>query len=99
MDRRSYDTGASQQVQGDLASVISRLEAAIAERSSQVATAMSDFDADGVSEEYRAVEQRWYRAANEVQQIIGLVKRTLTTNDETASAALGRAGAAVQGIG
>ncbi len=32
MDRRSFDTGTSQQVQGDLAGVVARLEANISQR-------------------------------------------------------------------
>jgi hypothetical protein len=98
-DRRSFDTGVSQQVQSDLAGVIARLEANIAQRNSDVAAAMSDFQADGVSEEYRVVEQRWQNAANEVQQIITLVKTTMTKNDDTATTTLSRARAAVNGIG
>ena len=99
LDRRSFDTGTSQQVQGDLAGIIARLEATIAQRSADVAAAMSDFRADGVSEEYRTVEDRWNRAATEVRQIIDLVKTTMVRNDETAGTTLARARAAVQGIG
>ncbi|MGH3921655.1 MAG: pore-forming ESAT-6 family protein [Pseudonocardiaceae bacterium] len=99
MDRRSFDTGVSQQVQGDLAGIIARLEANITQRQADVNAAMSDFQADGVSEEYRTVETRWNTAATEVRQIIDLVKTTMTRNDETAGSTLSRARAAVQGIG
>ncbi|MPZ64125.1 MAG: hypothetical protein GEU83_00890 [Pseudonocardiaceae bacterium] len=99
MDRRSFDTGVSSQVQGDLAGVVGRLEATIAQRSSDVNAAMADFQADGVSEEYRTVEQRWNTAATEVRQIIDLVKTTMTRNDESAGTALSRAQSAVQSIG
>ena len=99
LDRRSFDTGTSQQVQGDLAAIIARLEATIAQRSADVAAAMADFQADGVSEEYRVVEDRWNRAATEVRQILDLVKTTMVRNDETAAATLARARAAVQSIG
>lgn len=99
MDRRSFDTGVSQQVQGDLAGIISRLEANISQRTADVNAAMSDFQADGVSEEYRVVEDRWNRAANEVRQIIDLLKTTMTRNDETATSTASRARAAVQSIG
>lgn len=98
-DRRSFDTGVSQQVQSDLAGIVARLESAINQRSADVRAAMADFHADGVSTEYEAVEQRWNRAANEVRQIIALVRTTLTRNDETAAATLSRARSAVQGIG
>lgn len=99
MDRRSFDTATSQQVQSDLAGIVARLEAAISQRSADVNTAMSDFTADGVSDDYAVVEQRWNSAATEVQQIIALVRTTLTRNDETATTALSQARTAVQGIG
>ena len=99
MDRRSFDTGVSQQVQGDLAGIISRLEANISQRQADVNAAMSDFQADGVDQEYHNVEQRWNRAATEVRTIINLVKQTMTNNDQTAADTLSRARNAVQSIG
>lgn len=99
LDRRSFDTGVSQQVQGDLAGIIARLEATITQRQADVNAAMSDFQADGVSEEYRTVETRWNRAAGEVRQIIDLVKTTMVRNDETAAGTLSKARSAVQSIG
>jgi hypothetical protein len=99
LDRRSYDTGISQQVQGDISGIVSRLETMIGQRNTDVAAAMGDFTADGVSDDYRGVEQRWHTAAGEVQQIITLVRTTLTNNDETASTSLNRASSAVQTIG
>ena len=99
LDRRSFDTGISQQVQGDLAGIIARLESNISQRQADVNAAMSDFQADGVSEEYRTVETRWNRAAGEVRQIIDLVKTTMVRNDETAGTTLSKARSAVQSIG
>ena len=98
-DRRSYDTGISQQVQGDLSGIIGRLEAVIGQRQADVNSAMADFQADGVSEEYRVVEQRWNRAATEVRQIIDLLRTTMGKNDETATTTQSRASNAVQSIG
>jgi hypothetical protein len=98
-DRRSYDTGISQQVQGDLSGIIARLESVIGGRQSAVSGAMADFQADGVSEEYRVVEQRWNNAANEVRTIIDLLRTTMSRNDETASTTQTRASNAVQAIG
>lgn len=99
MDRRSFDTGVSQQVQGDLQAIVGRLESVIGQREQQVAAAMADFQADGVSDDYAHVEQRWKSAAAEVRQIIALVKQTMTQNDESANQSLSRARSAVQGIG
>jgi hypothetical protein len=44
-DRRSYDVGASQEAQGNLQTVIARLEALIGQRDADVKQAMSDFQA------------------------------------------------------
>jgi hypothetical protein len=99
LDRKSFDTGPSQQVQGDLAGIIARLESAIAGRQADVNAAMADFSADGVSEDYRAVETRWNNAATEVRQIIEMLKQTMVRNDETAGSTLSRARSAVQSIG
>ena len=98
-DRISFNTDVSQSVQGDLGGIIGRLEGLIAQRDQQVAAAMSDFQADGVSEEYRHVEQRWDRASKEVRAIIDLVKNTMARNDETATGAQQRAATAVANIG
>ncbi len=98
-DRISFDTGASATVQSDVAAIIGRLESLMATREVQVAAAMSDFQADGVSDDYHMVEQRWRRASDEVRSIITLVRTTMARNDETAIAAQGRARVAVQNIG
>jgi len=97
--RRSFDTGSSQQVQGDLQSIAGRLEAVINDRNRAVAQAMADFQADGVSDQYADVERRWHTAADEVKGIIHLVRTTMSKNDETAAATLSKAKAAVGGIG
>lgn len=99
MHRRAYDTSSSGQTQSDLAGVVARLEANISQRNADVNAAMADFQADGVSDDYQVVEQRWHSAATEVQNIITLVRSTLLRNDETATTTLSRARAAVQGIG
>lgn len=98
-DRLSFDTGTSQTFQGDIQGVVGRLEALIGERDKAVQSAMSDFQADGVSDEYAHVEQRWRTAADEVRAIINLVKTTMAQNDGTAGTALGKAKSAVGGIG
>ena len=98
-DRLSYDTDTSSAVQGDIQSIVARLESLIGEREKAVNAAMSDFQADGVSEDYQAVENRFRNAANETRNIIALVKQTLSQNDETATGAGARAKSAVQNIG
>jgi len=98
-DRLTYDTDISAQVQGEIQSIVGRLEILIAERDKAVAAAMSDYQADGVSEEYQGVETRWKNAAGEVKEIIRLVRNTLEQNDQTAANTGARARAAVQNIG
>jgi hypothetical protein len=96
--RRSYDTGASAQTQANIQAIVGRLETLINQREADVKAAMADFQADGVSDLYYAKEQRWHRAAQEVRQIIALVKGTLEKNDVTAAETLSRAKASVDSI-
>jgi hypothetical protein len=97
-DRRSYDTGASGEAQGNLQGVVARLETLIGERDQQVKAAMADFQADGVSDQYHEKEIRWNRAAAEVRGILHLVKSTLEKNDGTAQQTLTQAKSAVDAI-
>ncbi|WP_406469703.1 pore-forming ESAT-6 family protein [Streptomyces hirsutus] len=99
LDRRSYDTGASSEVQGGLQGIVGQLERVLADRDKAVKAAMADFQADGVSEEYHGKELRWNRAADEVRSIIQLVRTTLEENDGTAQATMAKARAAVDNIG
>ncbi|MEV5983576.1 pore-forming ESAT-6 family protein [Streptomyces sp. NPDC052051] len=98
-DRRSYDTGASAEVQGGLQGIVGRLETVLGDRDRAVKTAMADYQADGVSDEYHGKEVRWNKAAGEVRDIIQLVRTTLEKNDGTAQATLAKARAAVNNIG
>ncbi|WP_434594008.1 pore-forming ESAT-6 family protein [Streptomyces sp. A5-4] len=98
-DRRSYDTGASVEVQGGLQGIIGQLELVLGDRDRAVKAAMTEFTADGVSDEYHGKEIRWNRAAAEVREIIRLVRGTLEQNDGTAQSTLARAKAAVDAIG
>lgn len=99
LDRRSYDTGASSEVQGGLQGIIAQLERVLGDRDSAVKAAMAEFQADGVSDEYHGKEVRWNKAANEVREIIRLVRGTLEQNDGTAQSTLAKAKAAVDAIG
>ncbi|WP_367046970.1 pore-forming ESAT-6 family protein [Streptomyces sp. Je 1-332] len=98
-DRRSYDTGASADVQGGLQIIIGQLELVLGDRDRAVKAAMADYQADGVSDDYHGKEVRWNKAANEVREIIRLVRTTLEQNDGTAQSTLARARAAVDNIG
>ncbi|WP_208012951.1 pore-forming ESAT-6 family protein [Nesterenkonia salmonea] len=85
MDRISFDTGVSSQVQSDVESIASRLESLIAERDQQVSAALSDFQMDGADAEYQQVESRWRNASHEVKNIITLIRQTMAENDQTAT--------------
>ena len=97
-DRRAYDTGTSGQAQENLNSVIGRLEGLIEQRSGQVKQAMADFRADGVDEEYQGVEQRWNKAAGQVNKIITLIRGSLASNDQIAEQTMRRSRGIVTGI-
>ncbi|MEV7205917.1 MULTISPECIES: pore-forming ESAT-6 family protein [unclassified Streptomyces] len=98
LDRRSYDTGASADVQTSLQGIIAQLERLLTDRDRAVKAAMAEFQADGVSDEYHGKEVRWNRAATEVREIIRLVRTTMEQNDGTAQSTLARARAAVDNI-
>ncbi|GLY92151.1 pore-forming ESAT-6 family protein [Actinoallomurus iriomotensis] len=98
-DRLSWDSGASAETQGNLQTIIGRLEQLIGTHDSDVKAALADFLADGVSDTYSGKEQKWLAAAAQTQQIIDLVKRTMTQNDSTAQQTQSRARAAVDAIG
>ena len=96
--KNAYDVGASQEAQGNINTIMNRLEAIIGERDTDVSAAMAEFEATGVSEEYSGKELKWHNAATEVREIIRLVRETLETNDSTAQETLSRANSAVQNI-
>jgi uncharacterized protein YukE len=99
MDRIAFDTDVSQTVQGDVQGIIARLEGLMAQRDQQVSAAMSDFQMDGVSDDYQHVETRWKNASAEVKDVIHLIKTTLGENDQTATSTQGKARTAVSNIG
>lgn len=99
MDRISFDTGISSQVQSDVESIASRLESLISERDQQVSAALSDFQMDGADAEYQQVETRWNSASHEVKSIIQLIRTTLSENDQTATSTQSRTRSAIANIG
>jgi hypothetical protein len=99
IDRNDYDTGASQEAQANFDRVAAQLEALISQRDADVRAAMSDYQADGVSDEYAAKELRWKNAAGGVREIISQLRKALGENDQTAQAAISKAKSAVANIG
>lgn len=97
-DRRAFDLGASAEAQTNFNTVADRLEALMDQRDADVKAAMSNYQADGVSEEYAAKEAEWNRVAGEVRTIIRTLRAALGRNDEAATAALQKAKSAVDAI-
>jgi len=98
-DRRDYDINASQNAQANFNTVAAALEALLDQRDRDVRAAMSDYAADGVSDDYNAKEQRWKNAGAEVRTIINTLRTSLEENDGTAQTTLSRARSAVENIG
>lgn len=98
-NRNSYDTAASGEVQGTINSLSGQITSLIAAHKQNVTAALSDASASGVTENYRAVEDRFNKAAEQTLAIIGSLKETLSQNDSTAAATLKKASAAVDNIG
>lgn len=99
MDRRSFDIAASGSAQENFATAANRLETLIDQRDADVRTAMADYEAEGVSDQYAAKELRWRTVATEVRTIISTLRGSLGQNDESARQAMQRAQAAVDAIG
>ena len=95
LDRNDYSVGASQAVQGNFEVVASELEAALDRRDADVKQAMSAYQADGVSDEYAHLEQRWNMAGRQVREVIGAIRQSLAENDDVAARALSTARSAI----
>ena len=95
---RAYNTASSGDAQGLFNAAASDLENLLNLRDKQVKAAMAHYLATGVSAEYHAKEVRWNSKAQEVRDIIRLLRQSLHQNDETALTALKQAGSAVANI-
>ena len=98
-DRRDYDTAAVDGAIDEFYSIAARLESLIEQRDADVRVAMSDYTADGVSEEYNAKELRWKNAASNVKTIVDTLRKSLEQSNETAQSTLQKAKSAVANIG
>jgi hypothetical protein len=95
---RAFNTVSSAQSQAEFNRVAGELENLLTLRDQQVKAAMEHYEATDVSEEYRAKEIRWNTKAQEVRDIIKLLRQSLSQNDETAVTAIRQAGNAVASI-
>lgn len=95
LDRNDYNIGASETVQSNFETAASQLEAALDRRDADVRTAMADYQADGVSDEYAQLEQQWNTAGGQVRDVIQAIRNSLSENDDVARRALQQARAAI----
>ncbi|MFI5694923.1 pore-forming ESAT-6 family protein [Kribbella sp. NPDC051586] len=98
-NRNSYDTAASGEVQATIKRLSGQIEALIAAHRKNVQAALADASATGVTDSYRAVEDRFNKAADSTLGIIGTLRETMQANDNTARATLKKAQSAVDNIG
>lgn len=97
IDRNDYSIASSESAQANFETVASQLEAALDRRDADVRQAMADYQADGVSEEYAALEQQWNTAGQQVRDVITAIRQSLADNDDIARRALQQARAAIPG--
>lgn len=95
VDRNDYSVAASQSAQTNFESAAARLEAALQRRDQDVRAALTDYQADGVSDEYAALEQQWNDAGEQVRTVIAAIRGSLEQNDDVALRALSKARAAL----
>ncbi|MDO5619468.1 pore-forming ESAT-6 family protein [Kocuria sp.] len=97
VDRNDYSIGASESAQGNFETVAAMLEATLDRRDADVRAAMSEYQADGVSDQYEHLEQRWNTAGQQVRDIIQQIRNSLSENDDVARRALSQASSAIPG--
>lgn len=83
-DTNAYDVGVSQQVQDDFNTAAANLEAAITRHDADVAAAMTEYEAEEVSDAHRQMEKQWKDAGTDVKDVIQLLRSSLSQNDEVA---------------
>ncbi|MFB6720694.1 hypothetical protein ACFCV3_11055 [Kribbella sp. NPDC056345] len=98
-NRNAYDTAASGEVQTTINNLAGQISGLIATHKQNVTAALADASASGVTDNYRAVEDRFNKAAEQTLAIIKTLKDTMAQNDATAAATLKKAASAVDGIG
>lgn len=96
-DRNDYSVGASQSAQDNFERVAGQLESALERRDQDVKAAMAEYQADGVSEEYAAMERQWNQAGSAVRSIIRTIRSSLAENDDVAHSTLSKAKSYVPG--
>lgn len=97
-NRNSYDTAASSEVQATIKRLSGQIEGLIGAHRKNVAAALADASASGVTDSYRAVEDRFNKAADSTLAIIKSLQDTMQANDSTAAATLKKAQSAVDNI-
>lgn len=94
----AYDTGVSEEVQGNINNICNELMAVLTGHDSDVASFQNDFTATGVSDSYASIESRFGSAGTAVADMIVLVRKVLNLNDGTAVNTVGNAQRSVDNI-
>lgn len=97
-ERNSYDIGVSEEVQTRVKQLSGQINTLIASHERSVQALLSDASATGVTDEYRGIEAKFSKAAEDVRAIITLLTDTMAANDRTAESALKKARSAVNNI-
>ena len=89
-DKTRYSSAAMDEASQNFAATARRLEAVIATRRRQVATAMATYEATGVSDEYAAKERAWTDSADRVVEVIATLRSGMERADSHAADATDR---------
>jgi uncharacterized protein YukE len=97
-DRNDYNIADSESAQQNFAQAKKALEDALDRRDGDVKNAMADYQADGVSEEYAAVERDWNQAGATVREVMHRIEASLQENDDIARTAMQTARSFIPGL-
>lgn len=95
----TYDTDVSAAVQADIDNICNQLMSILTGHTSDVNVFKGEFEATNVSDMYADVESRLGKSGTAVVDIIALIRRTLSLNDDTAVQTNNAAMNAVSNIG
>ncbi|PWH05334.1 hypothetical protein DEO23_12115 [Brachybacterium endophyticum] len=96
-DRNDYDISTSETAQSNFETVAGQVESLLSRRDQDVKAAMADYQADGVSDEYAALEKKWNDAGQQVREVIRAIRTSLEENDDVARRTMQSARNAIPG--
>ncbi|WP_035832741.1 hypothetical protein [Jonesia quinghaiensis] len=93
-----YSRAAMSEAERNVLANAQQLERVISDRRRDVAAAMAQYEATGVSAEYAAKEERWVAAADSVLEIVGTLREAMNRTNRDADDACARLRALAQGM-